>query len=141
MPVDCLSVKKVSFRYNSVEVLSDISFSAVCGDYIGLVGPNGSGKTTLIKTILNLAKPSGGEVTLFGKNPAILNEWHRVGYLPQRIASLNPFFPATVDEIVALGLISRRSGRTSAEINGYRRYKREPYRRPFRGSTAKSPPS
>ncbi|MGO9614572.1 MAG: metal ABC transporter ATP-binding protein [Dissulfurispiraceae bacterium] len=108
MPVDCLSVNNVSFRYNSAEVLSDISFGAVCGDYIGLVGPNGSGKTTLIKIILGLAKPSGGNVTLFGKNPAILSEWHRVGYLPQRIASLNPFFPATVDEIVALGLISRK---------------------------------
>jgi zinc transport system ATP-binding protein len=108
MPVDILSTEGLRFRYNSVEVLSDLSFRIGSGDYVGLVGPNGSGKTTLIRAILGLEYPVCGRVSLFGKDLAEFREWHRVGYLPQRIASFNPFFPATVREIVGLGLFSKK---------------------------------
>ncbi len=60
MPVTILSVEQLSFRYNAIEVLSDISFSVDAGDYIGLVGPNGSGKTTVIKIILGLLQQEKG---------------------------------------------------------------------------------
>jgi zinc transport system ATP-binding protein len=100
-----LSVEQISFRYNSVEVLSDISFGVDAGDYIGLVGPNGSGKTTLIRITLGLIKPRSGTISLFGVSPWDFDGWHRVGYLPQRTL-FNPYFPATVKEIVSLGLLS-----------------------------------
>ena len=108
MSVDIVSVDKLSFRYNSFEVLSDLSFNLYKADYLGLVGPNGSGKTTLIKILLGFYKPSKGSVQLFGRDPAVFQEWHRVGYLPQKIVSFNPHFPATAKEIVALGLISKK---------------------------------
>ena len=60
MSVDVLAVRGLSFRYNSSEVLNDVSFAIRAGDYVGLVGPNGSGKTTLIKIILGLLKPYSG---------------------------------------------------------------------------------
>jgi ATP-binding cassette subfamily B protein len=48
----------VSFRYNQEEgsepVLTDISFTAESGEYIGLVGPTGAGKTTLMKLLLRM---------------------------------------------------------------------------------------
>ena len=66
MPVDVLTVEDLYFRYNSLDVLSGISFSIRKGDYIGLVGPNGSGKTTLVKVILGLLEPYRGRITLFG---------------------------------------------------------------------------
>jgi ATP-binding cassette subfamily F protein uup len=45
------------------------------GDRIGIVGPNGAGKTTLVKTILGVAAPDTGTVTL-GSNtrPAYLEQ-------------------------------------------------------------------
>jgi zinc transport system ATP-binding protein len=108
MSVNIFSVERLSFQFNSLEVLSDISFSVNVGDYIGLVGPNGSGKTTLIRVILGLMKPKKGNISLFGVESWKFKEWYKVGYLPQR-ALFNPYFPATVKEIVSLGLVSKRS--------------------------------
>ena len=108
MSVEIVSVDKLFFRYNSSEVLSDTTFALHKGDYLGLVGPNGSGKTTLIKILLGLHKPTNGSVRLFGRDPSVFEEWYRVGYLPQKIVSFNPHFPATAKEIVALGLLSRK---------------------------------
>ncbi|NLW35620.1 metal ABC transporter ATP-binding protein [Syntrophorhabdus aromaticivorans] len=108
MPVDVLTAEGLTFRYNSTEVLSDISFRLQAGDYVGIVGPNGSGKTTLIKLILGFIRPERGTILLFGSNPVDFSEWRRVGYLPQKISSFNPNFPATVREIVALGLLSTK---------------------------------
>jgi len=105
--MNIISVEGLSFRYNSVEVLSNISFSVNAGDYIGLVGPNGSGKTTLIKIILGLLKQKKGNISLFGVDPGNFKEWYRVGYLPQRTL-FNPYFPAIVKEIVSLGLFSKK---------------------------------
>jgi len=106
--VKILSVEQLGFRYNSVEVLSDISFSVDAGDYIGLVGPNGSGKTTVIKIILGLLQQEKGSVTLFGTDSSAFRDRHRIGYLPQKPTHFNPHFPATVKEIVSLGLFSKQ---------------------------------
>ena len=103
-----LSVEQLCFRYNAIEVLSDISFSVDAGDYIGLVGPNGSGKTTVIKIILGLLQQEKGAVTLFGKDSSAFRDRQRIGYLPQKPTHFNPHFPATVKEIVSLGLFSKQ---------------------------------
>jgi zinc transport system ATP-binding protein len=108
MPVDLLSVKDLYFRYNASDVLYNISFSVNSGDYIGLVGPNGSGKTTLIKIILGLLKPSQGKINLFGDDIRTFSGWKRIGYLPQKVSALNPHFPATVREVVAMGLLAKK---------------------------------
>lgn len=103
-----VSVVNLSFRYNAIDVLSDISFDVRAGDFIGLVGPNGSGKTTVIKVILGLLKQTNGVVLLFGTNVNDFRDWRRVGYLPQKLAHFNPHFPATVREIVSSGLFSTK---------------------------------
>lgn len=108
MPVDVLATEGLTFQYNSTEILADISFRLQAGDYLGLVGPNGSGKTTLIKLILGLLQPNKGEIVLFGSNLTDFKDWRKVGYLPQKINSFNPHFPATVREIVSLGLLSTK---------------------------------
>ncbi|MEW5744594.1 MAG: ABC transporter ATP-binding protein [Nitrospirota bacterium] len=103
-----VALEGVGLEYNGIEVLSDISFAVERGDYIGLVGPNGSGKSSLVKVILGLLPASHGAAALFGQPAASLKERRRVGYLPQRIGSFNPFFPSTVTEIVGLGLIATK---------------------------------
>lgn len=108
MSIEAVSVRGLSFRYNGSEALSDLSFGVPAGDCVGLVGPNGSGKTTLVKAILGLCRPSSGSVSLFGTDIAHFTQWHRVGYLPQKLSSNVPYFPATVREIVGLGLLSRK---------------------------------
>jgi zinc transport system ATP-binding protein len=103
-----LAVERLSFRYNSVEVLNDISFRVDAGDYVGLVGPNGSGKTTIIKIILGLMEPEKGTISLFGTNPSAFKDRHKIGYLPQKATNFNPHFPATVKEVVSLGLFPKK---------------------------------
>lgn len=99
----------MSFGYDAAEVLRDISFEVRKGDYIGLAGPNGAGKTTLIRAILGLAGPRTGSVELFGRAARGFDDWRRVGYLPQRVSAFNQLFPATVKEVVALGLLSKKT--------------------------------
>ena len=74
-----IECKDVSVKYESQEVLKDISFSIEAGDYLCIVGENGSGKSTLVKTILGLENAKTGEV-IFGDN---LNK-NEIGYLPQQ---------------------------------------------------------
>lgn len=46
----------------------DCSFQVKGGSVIGLIGANGAGKSTTFKLLLDLIRPSGGEVRVFGKN-------------------------------------------------------------------------
>jgi zinc transport system ATP-binding protein len=104
-----LSIKDLSFSYNSTEVLSGISFTINKGDYIALAGPNGAGKTTLVRVILGLEEKRKGTIELFGRDSEGFSEWGRIGYLPQEVNVFNPLFPATVREVVGLGLLSHKS--------------------------------
>ncbi|RNC69201.1 MAG: ABC transporter ATP-binding protein [Desulfuromonadales bacterium] len=106
MPVEVVSVQGVSFQYQGAEALRDVSFGVTPGDYVGIVGPNGSGKSTLIRCILGLARPDRGEVRLFGTPLSAFDQWQRIGYLPQGLQLFNPHFPATVAEVVGLGLLA-----------------------------------
>lgn len=106
MSTDIISINNLSFRYQTRDVLNGISFDVRKKDYIGLVGPNGSGKTTLVKIILGLLKPVEGNISLFGKNSFSFNDHRKIGYLPQKVPSLTPRFPATVKEIVSLGILA-----------------------------------
>ena len=101
-----IGVENLCFQYQSVEVLTDISFEISAGDYVGLVGPNGSGKTTLVRALLGVARPASGRIVLFGQDVEQFQDWHKIGYLPQKLDGFNPNFPATVREVVSLGLIA-----------------------------------
>jgi zinc transport system ATP-binding protein len=103
-----IQVENVSFSFNGMEVLRNISFSISPGDFIALLGPNGSGKTTLIRVILGILKPSRGRVVLMGEDLDHFTQWRRVGYVPQKATHLDPFFPASAREVVAMGLISKK---------------------------------
>lgn len=102
-----LEINNLSANYGTTQVLKNISFNVERGDFVGLAGPNGAGKTTLIKTILGLLPIISGSIKLFNKPIADFNEWGNIGYLPQKSSTLNALFPATVGEVVGLGLLSK----------------------------------
>ena len=103
-----IETKNLSVSYGQTEALTNVSFTVEKGDFVGLAGPNGAGKTTLIKTILGLLPTSKGEIKLFGKTKEKFNDWGKIGYLPQKLSTINTLFPATVDEVVTLGLLSQK---------------------------------
>jgi zinc transport system ATP-binding protein len=97
----------VGFAYGSESVLSDVSLEIRRGEFVALVGPNGSGKSTLLRLLLGSLRPDAGTVTLFGRAPDRLRDRWRIGYVPQR-SPIASEAPATVEEIVATGRLSRR---------------------------------
>ena len=57
-----LTVEKLSKRFGSRKVLTDISFELSTGQSMAIVGPNGSGKSTLLMLLLASLRPSRGTV-------------------------------------------------------------------------------
>ena len=131
MPEEIIRVDDLTFCYNGTEVISDISLSVRKGDYLGIAGSNGSGKSTLIKNILGILQPLKGTINIFGQPLSSFNQWHRIGYLPQRVNALNYHFPGTVSEIVQLGIKkSDQAGREKHPcFDGYRASFHESHRR------------
>jgi zinc transport system ATP-binding protein len=104
-------LRDVSFAYDGAPVLIDIDLVIEEGDFLAIIGPNGSGKTTLVKLILGLLRPTAGRIEIFGKPPAQFSDWDKVGYVPQKATHIDPFFPASVDEVVGMALMSSRRQR------------------------------
>lgn len=104
-----IEIKNLSFNYGATEILSSLDFSVESGDYVALVGPNGAGKTTLMRLMLGLEIANQGQVLLFSEDSRSFHDWHLLGYLPQSFKAFNPLFPATVKEVVRLGLLASKS--------------------------------
>jgi branched-chain amino acid transport system ATP-binding protein len=75
-----LEVRGLTKNFGGFVALSDVSFSVLPGERLGLIGPNGSGKTTSINCISGTILNHGGEVIFEGRR---LN-----GLAPHRRAAL-----------------------------------------------------
>ena len=96
--VPALKVEGLRKTYsNGLVALDGVSLEVGSGRFFGLLGPNGAGKTTLINSVVSLARPDSGEVTVFGKDAfAEYKEARRmIGVSPQEI-NLDKFL--TVEE-------------------------------------------
>lgn len=102
-----VKINNLNFSYKRETVLREINLDINRGDFVGIIGPNGSGKTTLLKIMLGLLKPLNGDVFLFGKKISDFNDWEKIGYVPQKISSLDIHFPITVQEFVNMGRINK----------------------------------
>ncbi|MCU1349205.1 MAG: putative multidrug export ATP-binding/permease protein [Acidobacteria bacterium] len=79
--------RDVTFEYTEgVPVLKGVTFSAPAGTSIALVGPSGSGKSTLISIVAAFHKPTGGSVTIDGReldDLRIADYRAHIGLVPQ----------------------------------------------------------
>ncbi len=66
-------------------LLDHVSFKAMPGDFIALMGPSGAGKTTLLLTLNGYLPPSGGQVRINGEDLYSIYDALRgsIGYVPQ----------------------------------------------------------
>ncbi len=58
-----IAINKISKKYGKVQVLSIDSLEIPTGQTFGLVGNNGAGKTTLFNILLDLIRPTTGEIS------------------------------------------------------------------------------
>ena len=96
--------RNVSAKYKGAaeSSLEDISFTALPGQTVGIIGPTGSGKTTLVNLIPAFYKANRGEVLVDGMNvndhdPSALRQ--RIGIVPQKAV----LFQGTIRENLLWG--------------------------------------
>lgn len=56
-------------EYETINALSDISFSIEEGEIVGYIGPNGAGKSTTIKIMSGILTPDSGYCIINGRTP------------------------------------------------------------------------
>ena len=91
------------FQTKPLKAVDDVSFTIKKGETLGLVGESGCGKTTVGRTILQLYKPTGGEIYYDGKRvqtKADLKEFRKKATMvfQDPYSSLNPRM--TVSDII-----------------------------------------
>ena len=71
-------------HYGKTEAVRGIDLAIRGGEVFGFVGPNGAGKSTTIRCIMDLLRPTAGEIRVFGMDPRrdgpAIRE--RVAYVP-----------------------------------------------------------
>lgn len=102
-----IEMQNINYAYENKLVLDNINFELPAGAFMGLVGPNGGGKTTLIKLILGLLKPDTGSIQLFDTPIKKFAAWNKIGFVSQKANAFNKGFPATVFEVVSMGLTAK----------------------------------
>ncbi|EHV1429689.1 ATP-binding cassette domain-containing protein [Salmonella enterica] len=62
--IEKLSIEKLSIAFAERKLIDQLSFTAVPGDFIGIIGASGSGKSSLIKALSNSSHCYTGSVKL-----------------------------------------------------------------------------
>lgn len=77
-----LELNEIVKTYGDFTAVDKVSISIPSGSIYGFLGPNGAGKTTTIRMILDIIKPTAGEISILGAGSA-LQMRNRIGYLPE----------------------------------------------------------
>ena len=72
----------VTKRFGDVVALQGCDLEVLEGECLGLLGPNGAGKSTFIGCLYGVVARTGGELSVFGLDPAVRSacdqkaDWH-----------------------------------------------------------------
>ena len=102
-----LEVRDLRKHYGATRAVDGLSLSVRQGEIFGLLGPNGAGKTTTLECIEGLRTPDGGEISVFGIDPAAHPRelWNTIGVQLQASA-----LPDSMTPREALDIFSRYHG-------------------------------
>ena len=98
-----IEIQNVRLGYERKVILKDLSFRAMPGEMVGLIGPNGCGKSTIIRALSRVISPQSGKILMGGRDISNIprQELARlVSVVPQM-----PLLPSafTAFEIVLMG--------------------------------------
>ena len=79
-----IHIENLTKYYGKVTGVKEISFDVNQGEIFGFLGPNGAGKTTTIRLLLDLLRPTNGNIRIFGKDvkTSSFEIRQKCGYLP-----------------------------------------------------------
>jgi ABC-2 type transport system ATP-binding protein len=84
------AIRAIGLRkeFGSSAALDGLDLDVQVGEVFGFVGPNGAGKTTTIRILLDLLRPTAGELEVLGLHPRCdgVELRRRIGYLPGDLA-------------------------------------------------------
>src|SRR6185503_12861669 len=86
-----IEIRNLVRRYGRADAVNGLSLTVAPGRCYGFFGRNGAGKTTTIKCLLNLLRPSSGQISIFGMDPARqdVGVKSRLAYVPDVVG----FYP------------------------------------------------
>src|SRR4051794_1691068 len=86
-----IEIDRLVRRYGRTDAVDGLDLRVEPGRCYGFFGRNGAGKTTTIKCLLNLLRPTAGDVRVFGLDPARaeVEVKSRLSYVPDAVA----FYP------------------------------------------------
>jgi iron complex transport system ATP-binding protein len=102
-PIPMLSAENLSVSLGGTQVLSDVSLTAECGAFVGLVGPNGAGKTTTLRALRATLTPDSGTVRVAGDPIAGLSSKQVSRRLASTPQATTLSFEFTVRQTVEMG--------------------------------------
>jgi branched-chain amino acid transport system ATP-binding protein len=113
-----LSVEDIHTYYGESHILQGVSLHLEEGEVVTLIGRNGAGKTTTLRSIMGIARPSRGRVTLRGADIMRLptHEIARRGiaWIPEERRILPNL---TVLENLRLGMLGRAGGAAAGVLD------------------------
>ena len=82
--VAVVETRALTKRYGRHLAVQDVNLQVHRGSVFGLIGPNGAGKTTVLRMLVDIIRPTAGELTVLGETPrqAGAAMRRRIGYLP-----------------------------------------------------------
>ena len=81
--VSVATTRNLTKSYGAIVALRDLNLEIRAGELLALLGPNGAGKTTLVRTLLGVARPDSGRVSVFGADPYLETVKPRIGAMLQ----------------------------------------------------------
>lgn len=101
-------------RAGLVNILRGVSFTALAGETVGIMGPSGAGKTTLLMLMAGLERPTSGRVAVAGRDLTAMDEDALARFRRENVGIVFQAFhlvpTMTALENVALPLELARSG-------------------------------
>ncbi len=110
--------------------LKSVSLTVQTGEVIGLIGPSGAGKSSLIRCVNRLIEPSGGSITLSGKNILAMGQ-HQLRLARREIGMIFQEFALVERLTVMENLLSGRLGYTGFWASWFRRFNQADIARAF----------
>ncbi len=112
-----IQVHQVSYSYNELSVLEQVSLRIERGEFVFLVGPSGSGKTTLLRLLYADLIPITGDLSVIGQKLAKLDKIS-LPYFRQKIGLVFQDFKFLQDKTVRenLALPQRLAGTPSKSV-------------------------